>query len=786
MATTLESSFLQLVIDPATSGGWSLNSGRDGAALVRGARVGASYFMGSRLIKAALPLGQAEIGESETIQSPQGLLHLLHIRLGGEKNGLEYNLDFAIPESKPMLLWRLKVENKGQAPVRIDRLEVFKGSRLELATGSPASSPDLAFLSNGWQSWSYSGVYGGQERQRHTRLWLLQEPVNTNPETRRTRRVGHFSSDMFAVLGERKSRAAVLAGFLSQRQHFGSLEAWTDQSGFGLQMWANGDRARLDGGAEISTDWACLAMVDTDEADPLDIYLEAVAQEHHLKTCSRPSPTGWCSWYHFFQNINPAAIRSNLQVVRQFQTDLPLDLVQIDDGFEAQVGDWLTFQPAFPQGVAPLASEIRAAGLSPGLWLAPFIVHPKSKLREEHPDWLLRGHLNRPVNAGYLWNTFTTALDMTHPGAQAYVNEVIHTASQSWGFQYLKLDFLFAAALPGKRSDATRTRAQVLRAALEQVRAAAGEETELLGCGCPLGPAIGLVDAMRIGSDVDISWTPTFRGKKLFYRAEPHVPAVRNALQNVLTRAPLHRRWWINDPDCLLLRPETNLTLDEVQTLASVIAMSGGSLFVSDHLPSLPPERLRIARSLLPVIGQTPRRPDWLDRHTPRQLRLDLENNSGKWHLLALVNWQDQAQEMELDLDGYGLDPRQPYYAREFWRGAMGICEEGRFRLGSLPAHGTALCVIRPLADEESQYLGSDLHVSQGLEVKTWEILPQGVRFSIQRPGAMKGKIWVRLPRQPGKVICNGLPIQYELSDAVCCLQLDTQETAAIQLGWKP
>jgi alpha-galactosidase len=785
MATFLENPFLQLVINPAlNSGGWSLNSVKDGASLVHGAQIGASYRIENRRVRAALPLDQAEVHAGETVPSPHGSLNMLQIRLGSKQNELEYSLEFALPESKPMLLWRLKLSNKGQAPVLIDRLELFKGGRLELPAGGQAASPDLAFLSNGWQSWSYSGVYGGRERQRRTRLWLLQEPPNTNPETPRTHRAGHFSSDMFAVLAERKSRAAVLAGFLSQRQHFGSLEAWADSSGFGLQMWANGDLARLDSGAETSTDWACLAMVEPGAADPLGMYVEAVAQEHNIEAHPRPSPTGWCSWYHFFQNIDPAAIRDNLQAVQELHTDLPLDLVQIDDGFETQVGDWLTFQPDFPDGVAPLAAEIRAAGLSPGLWLAPFIVHPKSKLREAHPDWLLRGHLNRPVNAGYLWNTFTTALDLTHPDAQDYVREVIHTATQAWGFSYLKLDFLFAAALPGKRRDATRTRAQVLRAALENVRMAAGAETILLGCGCPLGPALGLVDAMRISSDVDVGWLPSFRGKKPFLAAEPHMPAARNALQNVLCRAPLHSRWWINDPDCLLLRPETDLTLDEIQTLASVIAMSGGSLFLSDHLPSLPPERLRIAKSLLPLIGQAPRLPDWLDHHTPRRLRLDLESCNGKWHLLALINWEDQAQDMALDVAGYGLDPNQRYHAREFWRGLQGVIEDGRFHLGILPAHATALCAVRLLADKTPQYLGSDLHISQGLEVDTWEVLAHGLRFSIQRPGQMQGKIWVSLPRQPEHAICNGAPVQFELSGEVFSFQLDAQETAAIQLDW--
>ncbi len=383
------------------------------------------------------------------------------------------------------------------------------------------------------------------------------------------------------------------------------------------------------GGAEIFTDWACLALVQPDAPDPLGVYLDAVAREHGVAAQPRPSPTGWCSWYHFFQKIDPESIRGNLQSLQRMRSDLPLDLVQIDDGFEAQVGDWLAFQPAFPQGVAPLAAEIRHAGFSPGLWLAPFIVHPRSRLAAEHPDWLLRGAFNRPVNAGFLWNTFTTALDLTLPPAQEYVREVIHTAVQRWGFSYLKLDFLFAASLPGKRFDPTRTRAQVLRRALEDVRQAAGEEAQLLGCGCPLGPAIGLVDAMRISSDVDVGWTPSYRGQKFFFQAEPHMPSVRNALQNVLCRLPLHQRWWINDPDCLLLRPETRLTLEEIRTLASVIALSGGSLFLSDDLPALPPERLRIAESLLPLIGQAARIPDWLDQHTPSRLRLDLENSSG-------------------------------------------------------------------------------------------------------------------------------------------------------------
>ena len=149
-----------------------------------------------------------------------------------------------------------------------------------------------------------------------------------------------------------------------------------------------------------------------------------------------------------------------------------------------------------------------------------------------------------------------------------------------------------------------------------------------------------------------------------------------------------------------------------------------------------------------------------------------------------MINWEDQAQDSALDLAGYGLDPNQRYYAREFWRGSASVIADGRFDLGSLPAHATALCAVRPLADRAPQYLGSDLHISQGLEVETWEALPQGLRLSIRRPGHVHGKIWVRLPRQPEHASCNGTPVQFELSGKSGCIQLDAQATATIQLDW--
>ncbi len=103
-------------------------------------------------------------------------------------------------------------------------------------------------------------------------------------------------------------------------------------------------------------------------------------------------------------------------------------------------------------------------------------------------------------------------MDMSHPAAKDYIRKVIDNAVNSWGFPYLKLDFLYAATLPGKHYDPSLTRAQVYDQAMSVIRDAAGKDTYLLGCGAPFGATIGHVDAMRIGTDVASNWKPKYQG----------------------------------------------------------------------------------------------------------------------------------------------------------------------------------------------------------------------------------------------------------------------------------
>lgn len=761
MNTPLNSDFFHFFLN--TDGySWNLKSYTDQALKLESVRMRVDYLLAGKPQQTGIYWRSTQIEEQYARSSPLGDLQIVDVYPSPDTHGLEYQLSFAVSDQYRLFLWKLMITNHGNSPVQIVRITLLDLGKPEKTFGEIA---EPAFFSNGWGSWDHTGVFGHQDHFRRTRLGIFSAPMRINPGTPHPKQRGVFSADMFGVLGDRESRKALLVGFLSQENHFGSLEADLLTPGFSL--WANGDSTQLDPGESMETDWACIQLVDLDSQDPLRPYLNAVARQAGIdeQRFQDPIYAGWCSWYYFYTRLREQDIRQNLEAAKLLREQISLSFIQIDDGFETRVGDWFHFTPDFPNGVSPLAQEISSAGFTPGLWLAPFIVDRRSRLAKEHPNWLLRGKFNLPVNAGFLWNRFATALDLTIPEALDYACQVIQTAVQDWQFPYLKLDFLYAGALAGKRADIHKTRAQILRTALKALRTAAGDQTFLLACGCPLGSAVGLVDAMRISADVDGRWNPVVLGRDMpaFYN-EPGLPAARNAIHNTLSRAALHRRWWLNDPDCLLLREDTELTIDEVQSLATTINLSGGLWALSDHLPTLSNERLKIAQSLLPPIGQRPEVLDWFDASMPQRVRLDLASAWGEnWHLVALFNWEEQAQEMDFSLQDYHIREKDAYWLRDFWQGeTLRIKRDESIKI-SVAAHGVRLFAVRAVNDSSPVYLGSSLHISQGLEVKhyEWQADEGMLDLYIERPGPSSGILELSLPGIPRSASLDGVNIEW-------------------------
>jgi alpha-galactosidase len=718
---------------------------------------------------------------------------------------VRFQLEMGLGVATPLLIWRVSILNEGDTPLSLGDIEMLRVGPFEPSTRRPrlplslrgrqpsetapgalrvhASPGEMGFFTNGWQSWAHTGALGGDEAMPRTRLGPLTRPARENAGTRRPRAPGEHASDWYGIIGSRSGRTGLLAGFLSQREAFGSLWARLDEYAPALRLWAHGDGAEVGPGASFTTDWACVQFVDLDSEDPYGPFLETVAKMNGA-LISKPVPVGWCSWYQFFGQVSDRDLGDNLDWAREHRHELPLRVFQIDDGFEPRVGDWQDANAKFPGGVAHWANRVRSAGLQPGIWLAPFLAHPRARLIRSHPDWLLRTRRGLPVNAGFGWNSLARVLDVTHPQVIEFVRHLVRTATVDWGYEYLKLDFLYGGALAGKRFDPTKTRAQALYSALRAIRDEVGNETTLAGCGCPLGPGVGVFDAMRISADVAPRWHPAFFGTELFFRPEPDFPAARNAIHNIAARSPLHGRWWINDPDCLLVRAEdTHLTAAEVQTLATAIALSAGSMIDSDSLPRLDAERRAWLVRMLPPLPRPARWVDWFDSTHPSLAVLPLGGPAGDWYLIAIINWGETSRELTVGLSSLGVPVADSYHIVDFWRSAYMRLEGGQWS-GDVPAHGVRFLSVRPAVGAPT-WLGDTLHVSQGQAVRRWRVETSGMEIELDLGRKAEGRVWLALPRPASASSVGGRSLAWKACAAgVYAADLSFEGDTRLRVEW--
>ncbi|MDP2914383.1 MAG: alpha-galactosidase [Candidatus Aminicenantes bacterium] len=308
------------------------------------------------------------------------------------------------------------------------------------------------------------------------------------------------------------------------------------------------------------------------DGHPVELLLEEYAVRAAIENEVRVNawnPIGWSSWYHYFTGLQMADVEKNLRIARQ---RFPFEVFQIDDGFEADIGDWLRPKDGFC-ALPDLARLIQGHGFHPGIWTAPFSASETSELFARHPEWMV-SDIGLPKFCYRGWNKNVYALDTMNPQVKNWLFETF-SALKKMGFDYFKIDFVFSAAMAGARSRRVSP-IQAYREGLKVIREAVGEAF-ILGCGAPLLPSIGFVDGMRVGEDTAPFWDSTkapLRGVNAY-----------SALKNSILRSFIHKKWWLNDPDCLLLRRrDIELTDNERELYARTAGALDNMIIASDDL----------------------------------------------------------------------------------------------------------------------------------------------------------------------------------------------------------
>jgi alpha-galactosidase len=363
--------------------------------------------------------------------------------------------------------------------------------------------------------------------------------------------------------------------------------------------------------------------------------------ENHptLGTAFAKPPSGWCSWYCFGPRVTAAQVLANLDVIAR---EIPgLKYIQIDDGYQAAMGDWLETGDAFGGGVAAVLRQIRERGFEPAIWVAPFIAEKDSRVFREHPDWFVADAEGRPLAADQVtfggWRRGPWyAVDGTHPEARRHLEAVFRTMRDEWGCTYFKLDANFWGAMHGGRFHDTRaTRIEAYRRGMEAVRRGAGNAF-LLGCNHPMWASLGLIHGSRSSNDIKRTWA----------RVEG------TARQNLLRNWQSGRLWW-NDPDAVVLMGD--LTEDQFLFHATAVYATGGMLLSGDDLTAITPARLALLRKLSPPTGVAARFAD--DSFRVGEAVLPDRR------VFCLLNWGESPQTLSFSLRG-------PHRIREVWTDA--------------------------------------------------------------------------------------------------------------------
>lgn len=448
---------------------------------------------------------------------------------------------------------------------------------LEIETTRNFEKDDL-FFANGYQSWSTTREYCRYDTTKDI-LPLgkklggfaayacgIMSDYSFGDYYGKT---GNFHSYTYTYFRKKGSRNITLYGSKTERQGFTLFLVDMPNSKFIIKKDIEGLLLRAGDEYEVFD----IAVIEKEFDAAFDEYFFDFVG---VKKPKISHLAGYTSWYNYFSKISEDICIRDLNGLDRAKESV--DIFQIDDGYQAATGDWLiTDKKKFPNGMKYMADKIHEKGYLAGIWLAPFCAQLTSKVVREHPDWMIVDESNGRKLIGHVGWGGAYTLDIYNPEAREYIKGFFHTILNEWGYDMVKLDFLFSQCAKPR---AGKTRGRIMCDGVDLLREACGDKL-ILGCGVPLGACMGIFDACRISCDVN----KVFKGdwvNRLNLNNE--VPSAQGAMNNTIFRNHLDGRAFCNDPDVLFLRDyNLEFTQNQKLLLGKVNAVCGNVLFVSDN-----------------------------------------------------------------------------------------------------------------------------------------------------------------------------------------------------------
>ncbi len=222
-----------------------------------------------------------------------------------------------------------------------------------------------------------------------------------------------------------------------------------------------------------------------------------------------PQPAGWNSWDYYRWTITEDEVLANADFIASDPVlSRHVKRIIVDDGWQYCHGEWEA-NSLFPSGMASLAQKLRGMGFIPGLWFAPTIAEPHSRIAQWHTHMLARAESDKPCICFDCMRRYGFSLDPTREDVKQWLYDLFDRYA-SMGYGYFKLDFL-RTTLKARRFHRNVPRGTMMREIVTPIAAAVEGRADLLGCNYSYDGGNDLVRMVRAGSDIHATWGETKR-----------------------------------------------------------------------------------------------------------------------------------------------------------------------------------------------------------------------------------------------------------------------------------
>jgi hypothetical protein len=329
-----------------------------------------------------------------------------------------------------------------------------------------------------------------------------------------------------------------------------------------------------------------------------------------------------------------------------------------------------------------MASEIREHGFTPGIWTAPLWINYLSPIALRKPHMLIKNEYGDPLMVDGRYT-----LDPTHPESKEYLKE-LYTRLYNDGYRFFKIDFLGSVVKAHGFHKPELGCYEAIKEMYDVIKPCIKESHLLAATALPeCGP--GILDSGRVSIDIHNQWSHvkwgletiqlrTWMHKRLFYldpdfivvRGEATSTEKETTVTDPAKNDPNHSRW----------RSGPTFNFIEAQTHVNVVALTGGSVVLSDRISKLNKRGLELIYKVIDLKGVMAKALDLADNTIASIWYQDM----GHEKRLTIINWEDSNEVKSVTLSDAGI--KAPTQVTDFWSGEKVNIKDGKL-LVQLKAH---------------------------------------------------------------------------------------------------